>query len=120
MYQGRNARKAFAAIAIVAMAACAAPSQLHSDVSPTAPIALVVRNDNYLDYDVYANSEGFSHRLGTVYGESKATFSVNPSYAIPNLRIVARPIGGSRSASAMPIIAEPGDTVSMTVPALLH
>ena len=106
--------------AVIGGSACARPNELANTVPPETPIAIVVQNDNYLDVDVFASAEGTMRRLGTVVGESKESFSLDPRYTNQTVRIIARPIGGFGSASSGALLVEPGDTVQMTVPSLLR
>ena len=119
----QSSLKSLAIAALIAAAACARPSNepnSANSVSPTTPVAIVVQNDNYLDMDIFASSNGMTRRLGTVMGTSKETFTIDPMYTIPNVRITARPIGGFGAASSGSLSVEPGDTVEMNVPAILR
>ena len=107
----------FAAVLAVAPA-CAHPNAIDGsggDVVPTSPIGIVVRNDNFLDVDVFAVADGMSRRLGTVTGLSSGSFTLDPAYASRDLRIVATPIGGFGRASTGNLAVSSGDTVEFTV-----
>jgi hypothetical protein len=103
-------------VALSGAAACRSANPY--DVAEAQPgnIALVVRNNNFNDVDVYAVSSGLATRIGTVTGNSSATFTLNPSLVSPtDFRIVATPIGGNGRASTGPINVSPGQTIEFTV-----
>jgi len=102
--------------AVLGAAACVAPRET-SNIAPTTPIAVAIRNQNFLDVNVFAISGSMSHRLGTVMGNGVANFSLNPAYAMPDLRIVAVPIGGRGRVSSDRILASPGDSLQFDIPA---
>ena len=83
-------------------------------------VGLVVQNQNFYDMDVYVVAEGLATRLGTVTGNSKAHFNLNPSFVpTDQLRLVATPIGGNGRASSGNVLASPGQTIVFTIaPAL--
>ena len=88
------------------------------DVNEAQPgnITLVVRNNNYNDVDVYAVSSGLATRVGTVTGNSSATFTLNPTLVGPtDFRVVATPIGGNGRASTGPLVVSQGQTIEFTV-----
>jgi hypothetical protein len=79
-------------------------------------VVLAVKNDNFLDVDVYALSSGLPTRVGTVTGLSSARFALNPTlYGASDFRIIATPIGGNGRASSGPLIVHAGQTVEFTV-----
>jgi hypothetical protein len=90
------------------------------EVAPSSIIGLTVRNDNFLDMDVYVVSEGLATRVGTVTGNSSAHFVLNESLASRDLRIVATPIGGNGRASSGSITVEPGQTIDFRIGSTLR
>ena len=54
------------ASATVPISACSRTTQAAGDLAPAASIGLSVTNQNFLDMDVYAVSDGLATRLGTV------------------------------------------------------
>ena len=96
--------------------ACAHPVQASGDVAPVTAIGLRVRNDNFLDMDVYAISAGLATRLGTVTGNSRRNFVLDASLANgQDFRIVATPIGGNGRATTGNISVSPGQLIDFTI-----
>jgi hypothetical protein len=96
--------------------ACAHNSgEAAGDVAPANAIGILVKNNNFLDVDVYAVADGVPTRLGTVTGNSKRSFAIDPSFATQNFGIVATPIGGSGRASTGNVLVSAGQTVEFTV-----
>lgn len=96
-------------------AACSRTGQAAGEVAPASAVGLHVRNNNFLDMDVYAVSAGLATRLGTVTGNSSRNFVVSPTLATPDLRIVATPIGGNGRASSGQLLVSPGQTIEFTI-----
>jgi hypothetical protein len=76
-----------------------------------------VVNNNYSDIDVFAEGTGGARlRLGTVTGQSSATFTLPPNYvAFGNIRLAGVPIGGFGSARSGRLQIAAGETVVFTV-----
>jgi hypothetical protein len=89
------------------------------EVAPASSVGLRVANQNFLDMDVYAVSEGIATRIGTVTGNSTKTFILSPSYASQDLQIIASPIGGTGRASTGPIVVGAGQTIDFRVGSVL-
>lgn len=101
--------------------ACAHSAQASGDVAPASAIGLRVRNDNFLDMDVYAISEGLATRLGTVTGNSRHNFVLDASMADGrDFRIVAAPVGGNGRASTGNIAVSPGQLIDFTIGSTLR
>jgi len=67
------------------------------------PIPVRVRNENFLDVNVYANVGSVSRRLGTVTGNSVATFTIDWSGTIGQpIYMTAIPIGGGGARATTP------------------
>ena len=108
-------------VALSSVSGCSRNSMAAAgDVSPANTIGVHVQNNNFLDVDVYAISEGLPTRLGTVTGNSSATFVLDGSLASQDLRIVATPIGGNGRASSGPIVASPGQTIDFQIGSMLR
>ena len=95
--------------------ACWRNNAAAGDVSPSNTIGVHIENDNFLDMDVYAVSDGLATRLGTVSGNGSRTFVMDASLATLDLRIVATPIGGNGRATTGSIIASPGQTIDFRI-----
>ena len=102
-----------------AMSACSHAGEAGGELAPQGAVGLHVQNDNFLDVDVFAVSQGMRTRLGTVTGSSSANFMINPSMATQDLRIVATPIGGMGQASTGSILVQPGQTIDFRVGSIL-
>ena len=99
---------------------CSRSGEAAGEVAPTSAVGLRVRNNNFLDMDIYAVSAGLATRLGTVTGNSSRNFVLDPSLATPDLRIVATPIGGNGRASTGQVLVSPGQTIDFTIGAVLQ
>jgi hypothetical protein len=95
--------------------ACAHQNEAAGEISPLSAVAVLVKNNNFLDVDVFAVADGVPTRLGMVTGNSKAMFAVDPSFATQNFSIIATPIGGSGRASTGNVLVSAGQTVEFTV-----
>ena len=104
-----------ASATLSAATACSRPNEAAGDLSPAESIGLTVTNQNFLDMDVYAVSEGLATRLGTVTGNTKRNFMLHPSMATRDLRIVATPIGGNGRASTGSVTVSPGQTIEFRI-----
>jgi hypothetical protein len=101
--------------------ACAHSGQASGDVAPATAIGLRVRNDNFLDMDVYAISAGLATRVGTVTGNSRRNFVLDASLADgQDFRIVATPIGGNGRATTGNIAVSPGQLIDFTIGSTLR
>ncbi|HSQ33005.1 MAG TPA: hypothetical protein VLN49_24295 [Gemmatimonadaceae bacterium] len=101
-------------------AACSRANEAAGEVAPARAIGLRVRNDNFLDMDVYAVSDALATRLGTVTGNSARNFVLDPSLATQDLRIVATPIGGNGRASTGLVTVAPGQIIEFTIGSVLR
>jgi len=111
----------FAAAATVPVAsACSHTQEAGGEVAPATAIGLHVKNDNFLDMDVYAVSDGLATRLGTVTGNSSRNFVLDATLAVQDFRIVATPIGGNGRASTGAVSVSPGQTIDFTIGSILR
>src|SRR5207245_1646112 len=104
-----------AGTALSSLSACSRANQAAGEVAPASAIGLQVKNENFLDMDVYAVSQGLATRVGTVTGNSSRTFVLDQSVAAQDLRIVATPIGGNGRASSGTVTVSPGQTIQFTI-----
>ncbi|MDQ2667037.1 MAG: hypothetical protein M3Z05_13635 [Gemmatimonadota bacterium] len=83
-------------------------------------VGVVVQNDNFADFDLYAVASGLATRLGTVNGGSTQHFDLNSSmYNASDFRIVGTPIGGNGRASTGPLAVTRGRTIYFTIAPLI-
>ena len=104
----------------LAATSCSRTGEAAGEVAPSSAIGLRVRNNNFLDMDVYAVSAGLATRLGTVTGNSIRNFVLDGSLATPDLRIVATPIGGNGRATTGQVLVGPGQTIDFTIGSVLR
>ncbi len=86
-------------------------------VSPAPSVTLYVRNNNWMDVNVYAFSGGKRRRLGMVAGNSSGKFVI-PGWIIEgsrDLRLIADPIGSRRGVATHPVLVRPGDIIEYRV-----
>ena len=89
--------------------------------SDSTQITVKVENHSFWDVNLYAIEEnGNRTRLGTVTGNLTASLVVPPNLVVGGaaLRFVADPIGGGRRSSTDRVYLQPGDEVTLTVPAM--
>jgi hypothetical protein len=85
------------------------------------PIQVRVKNDNFLDVNVFANVAGASRRLGMVTGNTTQVFLVDwLATGGQSLTINAVPIGGRGSASTGALNIGPGQMVDFRVAMVLN
>jgi len=109
-----------AVVTAVAAGACARTNEAAGTVVPANVVGLHVQNNNFLDVDVYAVSQGVPTRLGTVTGNSIRDFVVDGSLVTQDFRVIATPIGARGQASTGAIIVSPGQTIEFTVGSTLR
>jgi hypothetical protein len=100
----------------VASAACYGKGK--NAPTPVERTTLVVENRGFLDRDIYVVRGGQRIRLGTVTGNSQATFTIPATVvsAVTALRFIADPIGAPRPPVTEEITVSPGDRVVLTIP----
>jgi hypothetical protein len=109
-----------AAATVSGVGACSRTREAAGEVAPSSAIGLHVKNDNFLDMDVYAVSDGLATRLGTVTGNSSRNFVLDATLAVQDFRIVATPIGGNGRASSGSVSVSPGQTIDFTIGSILR
>lgn len=82
------------------------------------PTTLRVRNQGFLDVNVYAVRGSQRVRLGTVTGNSTQVLRIPPFLmnGITPLRFIADPIGNQRTPTSDEIVVTPGDEVQLYIP----
>jgi len=86
--------------------------------TPQEPASLRVRNQSFLDHNVYVLQGGSRARLGTVTGNSTRVLRIPPAFVQPGalLRFLADPIGSNATPVSDQILVSPGDEVQLTIP----
>ena len=106
---------------VIAMMACGGvATHGDQDVTPSArvdrPVLITVRNDNWLDVNVYRVRSGAQFRLGTVSALGVSTFVVREGLAgADGLRLRIDPVGSSSVFTTDPILVAPGQHVELNV-----
>jgi hypothetical protein len=100
--------------------ACSRTNELGGDIAPSNAVGVHVVNQNFLDVDVWAVSEGVPTRLGTVSGNGNKDFVLDASMAAHDLRLVATPIGGNGRGSSGPLVVGPGQVIEFRVGSILR
>jgi hypothetical protein len=80
---------------------------------------LQVENQNFSDMVIYVVNGTQRIRLGLATGNSTKSFPI-PNYLIRGagtLRFLADPVGGDRAPVSEEITVQPGDIVTLTIPA---
>jgi hypothetical protein len=85
------------------------------------PIPVHVRNDNFLDMNVYVVVSGIARRLGTVTGNSAGDFKIGWSVANGQSIILrAVPIGGNGSVTSQALSVGEGQEIDFKIAAALR
>jgi len=87
---------------------------------PLPVTTLRVRNQNFLDMDVFVLRYGQRIRLGMVTGLSTQLFTLRDDIvrSSPELRFELHPIGGRGNPRTETISVQPGDELELTIPPL--
>ena len=101
------------------LSGCGRTNESGGEVVPASAVGLDVRNQNFLDVNVFSIVDGLSTRLGTVTGNSSRHFFLTPSVASRDFHLIAVPIGGSGRASSGSLSVGPGQTIEFTVGSVL-
>jgi len=108
-----------AASLALSFAACASNkySQRQQDQAPTT---LVVRNDNFLEHNVYLLYGGQRIRIGTARSNTTSKFVIPPQYVfgVTSLQFLLDPIGSRATPVTDQVSVSPGDEVDITIPAV--
>ena len=112
------------ALLLVALATACLRHPATEDDQPqekAEPIHVHVRNENFLDMNVYMIVNGVSRRLGTVTGNGAGDFTVDWGITIgQSIALQAVPIGGRGSANSGSLSIGLGQMIEFTVAPVLR
>ncbi len=99
----------------VALSGCA--SKRTATNTPEEQTILVVRNDSYLDHNVYLLQGSQRIRMGTARGLATSRFTIPRQYVfgVSQLQFLADPIGGNVTPVSERISVSPGDEVHLQI-----
>ena len=85
---------------------------------PVPPTTLSVKNQAFLDMNIFVFRSTQRIRLGTATGSNTTRFTIPPSllFGTTALRFQAVPIGGNRQSVTQEISVTPGDEVDLMIP----
>ena len=85
---------------------------------PAEATTVRVRNQSFLDHNIYVLNGGARSRLGTVTGNSTRVLVIPPSFVQPGalLRFLADPIGSGVTPVSDQLVVSPGDEVQLIIP----
>ena len=106
-----------AALGAGALAGCVARGK-GGPVPEQEATTVRVRNQSFLDHNIYVLNGGARSRLGTVSGNSTVVLRIPPSFVQPGslVRFLADPIGSSTTPVSDQLVVSPGDEVQLTIP----
>lgn len=116
-------RTAALAVALLAATACIHHGQdpNDDDSPPREPVKVHVRNENFLDVNVYAVVSGVNRRLGMVSGNGSGEFTIEWNLTVgQSITINAVPIGGRGSATTGPLSIGLGQMIDFIVAPVLR
>lgn len=99
----------------VALTGCA--SRRSATYTNEEPTVLVVRNDSYLDHNIYLLQGSQRIRMGTARGLATTRFTIPRQYVfgVSTLQFLADPIGGNVTPVSERINVSPGDEVHLQI-----
>ena len=120
--QFRPIRARVALLFLLATAACARHAQTGPDVDQRPePIAVHVKNENFLDMNIFVVVSGVSRRLGNVVGNSSGDFTIDGNLAFgQTIYLTAVPIGGRGQATSGGLSISPGQMIEFVVASTLR
>jgi hypothetical protein len=85
---------------------------------PVEATTVRVRNQSFLDHNIYVLNGGARSRLGTVTGNSTRVLVIPPSFVQPGapLRFLADPIGSRATPVSDQLMVSRGDEVQLIIP----
>ena len=100
----------------VALTACAS-KRTATNATAELPTILVVKNDSYLDHNVYLLQGMQRVRMGTARGLASTRFTIPRQYVfgVSALQFLADPIGGNVTPVSERINVSPGDEVHLQI-----
>lgn len=117
--------RSLSALAVVLLIASAVacsrgPPPDTGDEPSRDPIPVHVRNQNFLDMNVFVVVGGMSRRLGMVTGNSETDFTIPWSVAYAqSISLLAVPIGGSGRVNTGSLNVGEGEMIDLTIGAIL-
>jgi hypothetical protein len=112
------------ALALLTLASACVRHPGTEDDQPTPkadPILVHVRNENFLDVNVFVVVSGVSRRLGTVTGNGSGDFSIDWGLGLgQSITLTAVPIGGRGSANSGQLSIGLGQVIDFTVAPVLR
>jgi hypothetical protein len=119
-----RARTAALALALLTLASSCVRHPETEDDQPAQkpdPILVHVRNENFLDVNVFITVNGVNRRLGMVSGNTSADFSVDWGLTVgQSISLQAVPIGGRGSANTGLLSIGLGQVIDFTVAPVLR
>jgi hypothetical protein len=102
-------------LALLALAPACAGRGAPREAGP--PTVLLVRNDNYLDHNIYLLEGGQRIRLGTARGLTTSRFRIPSRYifGVSVLQFLADPIGGTIAPVSERLNVSPGDEITLVI-----
>jgi hypothetical protein len=99
------------------LAGCASKSNVNTDEDANEVTTLVVKNDSYLDHNIFLLQGSQRIRLGTARGLSTTRLVIPSQYVfgVSSLQFMADPIGGSVTPISERINVTKGDEVHLTI-----
>jgi hypothetical protein len=118
----RAARVFAAGSMLLALAGCSRNKQLESEMEPRPdPIPVLVKNENFLDVNVFVIAGGVTRRLGLVSGNSSSQFTIAWSIAnAAGVTLTAQPIGSNGRASSGSLNVSPGQIIEFKIGSVLR
>ena len=103
---------------VLAIASAACYGKGKNAPTPVERTTVFVDNRGFLDRNIFVVRGGQRVRLGTVTGNSQATFTIPASMvgSATSLRFIADPIGAPRPPVTEEINVSPGDRIQLTIP----
>jgi hypothetical protein len=119
----RRRLRGFAVVATCGLlAACSHNNQSEDDFDlRPSPIPVHVKNENFLDVNIFVVAGGTNRRLGAVAGNSTGEFTLSWVVANGNgIVLTAVPIGGTGQARSQSLNVSPGQVIDFRVASLLR
>lgn len=101
----------------VALGGCASKQSTTTTNEAREPTTLVVKNDSYLDHNIFLLQGSQRIRIGTARGLASSRFTIPPQYifGVTSLQFLADPIGGSVTPVSERINVVPGDEIHLQI-----
>jgi hypothetical protein len=111
-----------ACAALIVFAACSRNKGPETEPEPRPdPIPVHVKNENFLDMNIFVVTSGISRRLGTVSGNASGDFLINWSVANgQTVTITASPIGGRGGATSGALSVGIGQVIDFKIGSTLR